>query len=103
MLKPEDIQPGKSYACKFKVEMMLDTYGRPPGLSDTPLAGPGMYESFGLIKIRDLNTKLFRIEDLKGDAKGKNIRFLLINAGISTKLKLVRLGVDILGHRLYCI
>ena len=41
MLKPEDIQPGKSYACKFKVEMMLDTFGRPPGLSDTPLAGPG--------------------------------------------------------------
>ena len=71
MLKPEDIQPGKSYACKFKVEMMLDTFGRPPGLSDTPLAGPGMYESFGLIKDRDLKTRLFRIEDLKGDAKGK--------------------------------
>ena len=24
-----------------------------------------------MIKVRDLNTKLFRIEDLKGDAKGK--------------------------------
>jgi|TARA_B100001094_G_C18053207_1_gene731126 hypothetical protein len=70
-MKPEDIEPGKSYACKFKAEMMLDDFGRPPGLSDTPLAGPGMYESFGLIKVRDSETKLFRIEDLKGEAKGK--------------------------------
>tara|TARA_B100001996_G_scaffold90340_1_gene67076 strand:+ start:7611 stop:7883 length:273 start_codon:yes stop_codon:yes gene_type:complete len=71
MLKPEDIKPGKSYACKFKAEMMLDIYGRPPGLSDTPLAGPGWYESFGLITIRDMNTKLFKITDLEGEAKGK--------------------------------
>jgi len=70
-LKPEDIEPGKSYACKFKTEMMLDTFGRPPGLSDTPLKGPGMYESFGLIVVRDSDTKLFRIQDLKGEAKGK--------------------------------
>ena len=70
-MKIEDIEVGKSYACKFKAEMMLDDFGRPPGLSDTPLAGPGMYESFGLIKVRDSETKLFRIEDLKGEAKGK--------------------------------
>ena len=36
-----DIEPGKSYACKFKTETMLDTYGRIPGLSDTPLKGVG--------------------------------------------------------------
>jgi hypothetical protein len=71
MIKAEDIEVGKSYACKFKAEMMLDIHGRPPGLSDTPLAGPGMYESFGLITVRDSNTKLFRIQDLEGDAKGK--------------------------------
>lgn len=70
-LRPEDIEPGKSYACKFKTEMMLDIYDRPPGLSDTPLKGPGMYESFGLITVRDSESKLFRIQDLKGDAKGK--------------------------------
>ena len=44
MIKAEDIKPGKSYACKFKVETMLDKFGRPPNLSDVPLKGPGMYE-----------------------------------------------------------
>ena len=34
MIKAEDIKPGKSYACKFKVETMLDQFGRPPNLSD---------------------------------------------------------------------
>ena len=40
MYKIEDIQPGKSYGCKFKVTTMLDIHGRPNGLSDTPLKGP---------------------------------------------------------------
>ena len=42
MMTIDQIVPGKSYACKFKVETMLDELGRPPGLSDTPLAGPGL-------------------------------------------------------------
>jgi|TARA_B100000927_G_C16395263_1_gene441033 hypothetical protein len=63
-MKPEDIQPGKSYGCKFKVETMLDDFGRPaPNLSDVPLKGPGMYEGFGLITTRDSEKKLFKVED----------------------------------------
>ena len=58
-----EIKPGKSYACKFKVETMLDTFGRPPGLSDTPLRGPGMYEGFGVIRVRDTESKLVRVID----------------------------------------
>ena len=58
-----EIKPGKSYACKFKVETMLDTFGRPPGLSDTPLAGPGLYEGFGVIRVRDTESKLVRVID----------------------------------------
>ncbi|SVA60583.1 uncharacterized protein METZ01_LOCUS113437 [marine metagenome] len=54
---------GKSYACKFKVTTMLDTFGRPPNLSDTPLKGPGLYEGFGLIKVRDLDKRLVRVVD----------------------------------------
>jgi len=42
---------------------MLDTFGRPPNLSDTPLKGPGLYEGFGLIKVRDLDNRLVRVVD----------------------------------------
>ena len=45
----ETIEPGKSYAAKFKVKTMLDTFGRVPGLSDTPLAGEGWYEGLGIL------------------------------------------------------
>ena len=65
MYNIEDIQPGKSYGCKFKVTTMLDTFGRPPGLSDTPLKGPGLYESFGIIQVRDLQTRLVELYDEK--------------------------------------
>ena len=41
MIDIRKVEVGKSYACKFKVEHMLDTFGRIPGLSDTPLAGLG--------------------------------------------------------------
>ena len=54
---------GKTYACKFRVTTMLDTFGRLPGLSDVPLKGPGLYEGLGTIKIRDLNTRLVRVID----------------------------------------
>jgi hypothetical protein len=66
MLKMEDIETGKSYACKFKVVTMLDDLGRPaPNLSDQPLAGPGNYESLGVIKIRDSEQRLVELEDTK--------------------------------------
>ena len=61
MYKIEDIETGKSYGCKFKVTTMLDIHGRPPGLSDTPLAGPGEYEGFGVIQVRDSNSKLVEV------------------------------------------
>tara|TARA_B100001013_G_C24558019_1_gene421401 strand:- start:164 stop:448 length:285 start_codon:yes stop_codon:yes gene_type:complete len=56
---------GKSYACKFKVTTMLDEFGRPPGLSDVPLRGPGLYEGLGIIKVRDLDKRLVRVIDEK--------------------------------------
>lgn len=65
MYKIEDIETGKSYGCKFKVTTMLDTHGRPPGLSDTPLAGPGEYEGFGVIQVRDSNSQLVEVYDTK--------------------------------------
>ena len=65
MIKIEDIEVGKSYACKFKVETMLDTFGRVPGFSDTPLKGPGMYEGVGVIQVRDTAGKRVQLKDEK--------------------------------------
>ena len=59
------ITPGKAYACKFKVETMLDIHGRLPGLSDTPLKGPGLYEGLGVIQIRDMESKHVQLKDEK--------------------------------------
>ena len=64
MIKIEDVTPGKSYGCKFKVTTMLDTMGRPaPNLSDVPLKGPGEYEGFGVIQIRDMDSRLVELYD----------------------------------------
>lgn len=61
-----EVVPGNSYACKFRVETMLDTLGRPaPNLSDVPLKGPGMYESIGILTQRDIDQRLVRLTDEK--------------------------------------
>ena len=65
MIAIEDVKPGKSYACKFRVETMLDTYGRIPGLSDTPLKGVGTYEGLGILMQRDSYQRLVKLQDEK--------------------------------------
>jgi hypothetical protein len=60
----QDIIPGESYACKFRVETMLDTLGRPaPNLSDTPLAGTKSYQGLGVITARDTEQQLVELQD----------------------------------------
>lgn len=61
----KDIEVGKSYACKFKVEHILDEHGRIPGLSDTPLAGLGWYEGIGVIQVRDSGSERVQLKDEK--------------------------------------
>jgi len=62
----KNIVPGNSYACKFKVETMLDDLGRPaPNLSDVPLKGPGLYEGFGVLVQRDSEKELVVVKDEK--------------------------------------
>ena len=65
MIKIEDITPGKSYACKFRVRTLLDSFGRIPGLSDTPLAGEGNYEGLGILMQRDSDQRLVKLQDEK--------------------------------------
>ena len=69
MIKIEDIKPGNSYAAKFKVETMLDTYGRIPGLSDKPLKGVGVYEGIGILLARDTEKRLVELQDEKSKKK----------------------------------
>jgi len=64
MLKIDEVVPGKSFACKFKVTTMLDELGR-AAVGDMNLKGPGEYEGFGLIKVRDMESKQVRIVDQK--------------------------------------
>ena len=65
MIDIENIVPGNSYACKFRVEAMLDTFGRIPGLSDTPLKGVGIYEGVGILMQRDTEQRLVKLKDQK--------------------------------------
>ena len=66
----KEITIGKSYACKFKVETMLDTLGRPaPNLSDVPIKGKGLYESIGVIEIRDMEKEMVQVVDEKTSKK----------------------------------
>lgn len=66
MIDIMDITPGGEYACKFRVETMVDSLGRPaPNLSDTPLAGVKTYESVGILMERDVNSRLVRLQDEK--------------------------------------
>lgn len=61
-----EVVPGNSYACKFRVETMLDTLGNPvPNLSDVPLKGPGIYEGLGILMQRDLDQRLVKLKDEK--------------------------------------
>jgi hypothetical protein len=64
MIDIEEVIPGNSYGCKFRVETMLDTLGRPAtDLSDVTLRGPGMYEGFGVIQVRDMKSRLVDLYD----------------------------------------
>lgn len=66
MIDIKDITPGESYACKFRVETMLDDLGRPaPNLSDRPLAGVKMYEGIGVLMQRDTDQELVKLQDEK--------------------------------------
>ena len=62
MVNIEDITPGKSYACKFKVEHMLDQDGN---LSDGEgsIFELGTYEGLGIIITRDTEQRLVKVKD----------------------------------------
>jgi len=60
----EDIEPGKSYACRFEVACLLDATGTP--LADmVEGARPGVYKGLGVIVMRDSENRLVRVRDVE--------------------------------------
>ena len=67
MYTPEDITPGETWACKYRTTRMLDAEGNPVvnlAVGDTA-AGPGAYESIGVILVRDRENRRLEVRDLQ--------------------------------------
>ena len=68
-MTPDDITPGSSYAARFRIETFLDSKGQP--VDTTTLAPgervvdaqPGVYESIGVIEIRDTQNRRLKLKD----------------------------------------
>jgi len=65
MLRIDEIKVGQSYACKFKCETMLDINESPITDDSIPLKGPGIYQSLGIIKTRDIDQQVVKLIDEK--------------------------------------
>lgn len=66
MIDIKDIVPGESYACKFRVETMVDTNGKIPGVptfTSAPPKGIEMYEGLGIIMQRDMDNQMVKLKD----------------------------------------
>lgn len=60
-----EVEPGASYACKFRVTTMLDAQGKPAQLNVGEAAeGPGLYEGLGVIRTRDVANGLVVVVDV---------------------------------------
>ena len=67
MFTPEDITPGETWACKYRTTRMLDAQGQPVvnlAVGETA-AGPGEYESIGVILVRDRENRRLEVRDLQ--------------------------------------
>lgn len=63
----DDLVPGETYACKFKVKTMLDKQGIPVTENPKDIGGPGFYEGFGIISVRDLEHRRVKVYDYNID------------------------------------
>ena len=66
-MKPEDLVPGKSYACKFRLRTYLNENNEPLDTSSIPEDPTewllGDWESWGLIARRDSQARLLEVKD----------------------------------------
>ena len=67
----DDIEPGTAWACKFRARAMVhpdgsivDTRGLQPGEA-VKNGAPGVYESIGVIAVRDLEARKLVVKDTR--------------------------------------
>jgi len=67
----EDITVGESWACKFRVSTFVDDQGNVVEANLQPgqmhPGKPGVYESLGIIQIRDVENKIVQVLDTKSN------------------------------------
>jgi hypothetical protein len=62
----DEVSVGCSYACRFRLETILDENGHPAHpQSEIPPLGKGIYESLGIIVQRDLTNQLVLLRDTR--------------------------------------
>lgn len=65
----KDLTTGQSWACKFKVTTFLDQGGNVVdanlSVGEKHPGSPGLYESLGIIKVRDVENNLVQVIDTK--------------------------------------
>jgi len=60
----DEVTAGVSYACRFRVETVLDKDNRPANPASPPVS-KGFYESLGIIIQRDLANQLVLVKDTR--------------------------------------
>ena len=71
-----EIEAGKSYACKFRLQTVLDSEGRPAIPDSTSKASvAGSYESLGVIVKRDIDSKIVELLDTNNDLQVHHVPF----------------------------
>jgi len=58
-----EIKTGDSYACRFRIDTVLDDTGQPANPQDNKPSKIGTYESLGIIVKRDTEAKLVKVLD----------------------------------------
>lgn len=65
--KIDDIQPGTSWACRFRTTTFVDSQGVPTAAQLEPgQAHPGtpqVYEGIGVIQVRDMDNRRVQLQD----------------------------------------
>jgi hypothetical protein len=68
-----EIIPGKPYACEFKITTFVDPTGVPikaaPQVGQAHPGKPGIYESVGIIQVRDQKNQLVQLVDVKTETE----------------------------------
>lgn len=70
----DDVQPGTAWACRFRTRALVypdgtifDSRGLVPGQALPKSVTPGMYESLGVISVRDVENRKVIVKDTRSE------------------------------------